>query len=121
AGDTTAVVLGTLILTTGQPLLMPANMNMATPTPENPPRMPGIFLAPAPEQSGAGVWRAAAAQEYDDSQEFPTWPRRAANSNSPQECRRNGSTITSRPSSSAGTRSCRGQMCNTRICYSPQP
>jgi quercetin dioxygenase-like cupin family protein len=33
AGDTTAVVLGTLILTTGQPLLMPANMNMATPTP----------------------------------------------------------------------------------------
>jgi quercetin dioxygenase-like cupin family protein len=33
AGDTTAVVLGTLILTSGQPLLMPANMNMATPTP----------------------------------------------------------------------------------------
>jgi quercetin dioxygenase-like cupin family protein len=34
AGDQPAVVLGTLVLTTGKPLLMPAGMNMgATPTP----------------------------------------------------------------------------------------
>lgn len=39
AGDTPAVVFGTLVLTTGQPLLMPAGMNMSgtpmtgTPTP----------------------------------------------------------------------------------------
>jgi quercetin dioxygenase-like cupin family protein len=34
AGDQPAVVLGTLVLTTGQPLLMPAGMTMgATPTP----------------------------------------------------------------------------------------
>jgi len=34
AGDTETVVLGTLVLTSGQPLLMPAGMNMgATPTP----------------------------------------------------------------------------------------
>jgi quercetin dioxygenase-like cupin family protein len=34
AGETPAVVLGTLVLTTGQPLLMPAGMAMsATPTP----------------------------------------------------------------------------------------
>jgi quercetin dioxygenase-like cupin family protein len=34
AGDTPAVVFGTLVLTTGQPLLMPAGMNMsASPTP----------------------------------------------------------------------------------------
>jgi quercetin dioxygenase-like cupin family protein len=34
AGDQPAIVLGTLVLTTGQPLLMPAGMAMgATPTP----------------------------------------------------------------------------------------
>ena len=34
AGDEAAVVLGTLVLKTGEPLLMPANMNMsATPAP----------------------------------------------------------------------------------------
>ena len=34
AGDEAAVVLGTLVLTTGEPLLMPANMDMsATPAP----------------------------------------------------------------------------------------
>ena len=34
AGDAPAVVLGTFVLTTGQPLLMPAGMTMsATPTP----------------------------------------------------------------------------------------
>jgi hypothetical protein len=32
AGDTPAIVLGTLILDTGAPLLMPANMDMSTPT-----------------------------------------------------------------------------------------
>jgi len=32
-GDTPTVVLGTLVLTTGQPLLMPVGMNMGTPTP----------------------------------------------------------------------------------------
>jgi quercetin dioxygenase-like cupin family protein len=33
AGDEPTVVYGTLVLTTGAPLLMPAGMNMATPTP----------------------------------------------------------------------------------------
>jgi quercetin dioxygenase-like cupin family protein len=32
AGDEPAVVMGTLVLETGQPLLMPADMEMATPT-----------------------------------------------------------------------------------------
>jgi hypothetical protein len=33
AGDGPTVVYGTLVLTAGAPLLMPAGMNMATPTP----------------------------------------------------------------------------------------
>jgi quercetin dioxygenase-like cupin family protein len=33
AGDEPAVVLGTLVLTTGEPLLMPADMDMSTTTP----------------------------------------------------------------------------------------
>jgi quercetin dioxygenase-like cupin family protein len=33
AGDDPAIVYGTLVLTAGAPLLMPAGMNMATPTP----------------------------------------------------------------------------------------
>jgi hypothetical protein len=33
AGDTEAVVLGTLVLETGAPLLMPADMQMGTPAP----------------------------------------------------------------------------------------
>jgi quercetin dioxygenase-like cupin family protein len=32
AGDTPAIVLGSLVLTTGAPLLMPAGMDMSTPT-----------------------------------------------------------------------------------------
>jgi len=33
AGDEATVVLGTLVLTTGEPLLMPADMDMSTTTP----------------------------------------------------------------------------------------